>query len=324
MAALRLPRRRAPISPWPDGMRMPLPQPASAASSMGLHDIAALALLSAIWGASFLFMRVAAPEFGPFMLILIRVGSALLMLLPIALFSGRIKLAGTNWPIVALIGLFNMALPFTLLAYATLSVTAGFASILNATTPFCTALLGFLLFGQRLTLIAVAGLCIGFLGVALLVYDPAGYATGADNLLAVGAGLGAAACYGFAANLAYRHLEGVSGMTLTVGGLGTSTLVLLPLALASQPAQWPGPLVWANVLALGLLCTGLAFLLFYRLIRRIGPQRAVMTTYLVPLFSIVWASVFLAEPITFFMLLACMLVLLGVGLTTGKLTGRRH
>jgi drug/metabolite transporter (DMT)-like permease len=125
--------------------------------------------------------------------------------------------------------------------------------------------------------------------------------------------------YGAALNLVAHNMRGVSGMAITTGSLFYSSILLAPLALWHQPEQMPQPSVWFSVLALGVLCTGFGFILFYRLIARIGSQRAIMTTYLIPLFSILWGNLFLAENITLVMLFGCMLVLSGVGMTTGKL-----
>ncbi len=282
------------------------------------RDLLVLLLLSAIWGSSFLFMRVAAPLFGPLFLIELRVGSALLVLLPIYLLRGKTAELRQHWLLIALIGVGNMAIPFTLFAFATLSVSAGLAAILNATVPFFTAIIAIAFFGQRLIGMTVIGLLVGFGGVALLVLDPSSLVAASGEYTAIGAGLLASTCYGICINIVSRKLVGVSGITITVGGLAASTLALLPLAIWQRPASWPGPEIWFSVLMLGVLCTGVAYLLFYKLLNRIGPQNAVMTTYLVPVFSIVWGFVFLAEPITLFMLLGGALVLVGVGLTTGK------
>lgn len=288
-------------------------------SSLTVRDVTILIALSAIWGSSFLFMRIAGPDFGPFFLIEMRVFSALVVLLPICLLRGQLSVIWNNWRAIFLIGLFNMAVPFTLLAYATLSVTAGMASILNATVPFFTAIVGFLFFKRNLSVLAIMGLLVGFAGVVLLVADPNVAIFSGSNLLAVSAGLFASFCYGSAINNVAHFLQGVSGLPITVGGLIASSTALAPLAYWQQPETMPVGWIWLAVLTLGVVCTGVAYLLFYKLIARIGPQQAVTTTYLIPLFSIAWGWLFLAEPITLYTLGGCLLVLLGVSLTTGKL-----
>lgn len=153
----------------------------------------------------------------------------------------------------------------------------------------------------------------------ILVFDPASANPATTNLLAISAGLLASCLYATAANLTSEKLRGVSGLAITVGSLFYSTLYLFPFALLQRPEVMPQGAIWLSVLALGIFCTGLAYVLFYRLIGRIGSHRAVTVTFMVPLFSILWGSLFLAENITVFMVFGCMLVLSGVGMTTGKL-----
>lgn len=288
-------------------------------SPLTARDFLTITLLSAIWGSSFLFMRIAAPHFGPFFLIEMRVFSAFVVLLPVCLARGQFDVIKHNWKPIFVIGVCNMAIPFTLLAYATLSITAGLASILNATVPFFTAIVGFLLFSRRLSVLAILGLIIGFAGVVVLVADPNVEIFNGTNLLAVSAGLLASCFYGTAINFAAHNLQGISGMPITVGGLFASSLGLAPLAFWQQPEVMPTGWIWVAVITLGVVCTGIAYLLFYKLIGRVGPQQAVTVTYLVPLFSLGWGWLFLAESITAFTLGGCALVLAGVSLTTGKL-----
>jgi|TARA_B110000483_G_C18158281_1_gene528264 drug/metabolite transporter (DMT)-like permease len=289
------------------------------ASEPGLEDFLVLILLSAIWGASFLFLRIASPVFGPFFLIEMRVASALLVLLPVCIALGKQHEILSNWRPILLLSICNMTVPFCLLAYATLSIGAGFASIINATVPFFTAILAFTLWQQRLPLKAVVGMFIGFFGVILLMLDRSGPLASNSNLLAIAAALLGSLFYGLAVNLIAQYLRGVSGVAVTTGSLVFSSLTLLPLALWQMPEVMPTGSIWLSVLSLGIICTGFAFVLFYRLISRIGSNLAVTNTFMIPLFSLFWANLFLAEEVTFFMLFACTLVLTGVGLTTGSL-----
>ena len=280
-----------------------------------------LLLLSAIWGSSFLFLRIAAPEFGPLFLVQIRVLSAVLVMLPMCLLLGKWPDLVANWRMIFLISLTNMAVPFCFFAFAALYVSAGLLSIMNATVPFFTALIAFLVFGQRLSVLSILGMAFGFAGVIVLVFDPQAIEMGAGSALAVPAVLFACFLYGIALNLVAHKLAGVSGLAITAGSLLFSSVLLLPFSLQALPETMPSAPVWAAVAALGIGCTGLAYLMFYRLIARIGSQQTIMTTYLIPLFSILWGNLFLAESITLFAVLGCMLVLLGVGMTTGRLPG---
>lgn len=290
------------------------------ASEPVLEDYLVLILLSAIWGASFLFLRIASPVFGPFFLIEMRVASALLVLLPVCIALGKQHEIVANWRPILLLSICNMTVPFCLLAYATLSIGAGFASIINATVPFFTAILAFTLWQQRLSLKAIVGMFIGFFGVVLLMLDYSGPVSSSTSLLAIAAGILGSVFYGLAINLMAQYLPAVSGVAVTTGSLIFSSLTLLPFALWQMPEEMPTGSIWLSVLSLGVICTGFAFVLFYRLISRIGSSLAVTNTFLIPLFSLFWANLFLAEEVTYFMLFACTLVLTGVSLTTGSLT----
>ncbi len=289
------------------------------ASKPALEDYLVLILLSAIWGASFLFLRVSSPVFGPFFLIEMRVASGLLVLLPLCIAMKKHHEIIANWRSLFVLSLCNMTLPFCLLAYATLSIGAGFASILNATVPFFTAILAFTFWQQKLSLTAVLGMLLGFVGVVLLMLSYSGPIAANVPLKAIAAGLLGAVLYGLAINLTAAHLYKVSGVAITTGSLLFSSIILLPFAYWQMPDVLPTGSIWFSVFSLGIVCTGFAFVLFYRLISRIGSNLAVTNTFLIPLFSLFWGNLFLAEEVTTYMLFACMLVLAGVGMTTGTL-----
>lgn len=289
------------------------------ASKPALEDYLVLILLSAIWGASFLFLRVSSPVFGPFFLIEMRVASGLLVLFPLCIAMKKHHEIIVNWRSLFVLSLCNMTLPFCLLAYATLSIGAGFASILNATVPFFTAILAFTFWQQKLSLTAVMGMLLGFVGVVLLMLSYSGPIAANVPLKAIAAGLLGAVLYGLAINLTAAHLYKLSGVAITTGSLLFSSIILLPFAYWQMPDVLPTGSIWFSVFSLGIVCTGFAFVLFYRLISRIGSNLAVTNTFLIPLFSLFWGNLFLAEEVTTFMLFACMLVLAGVGMTTGTL-----
>ncbi|MDF1765907.1 MAG: DMT family transporter [Gammaproteobacteria bacterium] len=288
-------------------------------SKLEIRDWVGLIALSAIWGASFFFLRLAAPVFGPVPLIAARVFFGFCLLLPVFLYRGLGAQLLQHWRIVFVISLANMSLPFSLLAYASLQLNAGITSILNATVPFFAAIIAFSFWSVRLSRLALVGMGVGFSGVVLIVFDPHAIEFGPQALLSIGAGLLASLLYGTASNLAQHRLQGVSGLTVTVGSLGFATLTLAPLAWWQWPQVAPSTSMWAAVLALGSVCTGVAYLIFYKLIARIGAARALNTTFMVPAFSLLWSSTFLGEPITAYMLGGCGLILFGVALTTGKI-----
>jgi drug/metabolite transporter (DMT)-like permease len=308
-----------------------------------------LASLAAIWGASFLFMRLGAAEFGPLALAFLRVAGASLLLLPLLVMRGEWPALQANAGRIALVGMTNSALPFICFAYAAQSLNAGLSAIFNATTPLWGALIAMLWLDERLARPRVIGLGVGFLGVLWLAWDHAhlttlvlahwqggasstsaaaggGGTSGAllDFLLPIAACLGAALMYGFSANFTRRHLGGVAPMALATGSqLGSALALALPAA-THWPAHNPGATPWAAAIALALLCTGVAYILYFRLISRIGATYAMSVTYLVPAFAALWGWAVLGEAITPAMLLGCAVILLGTALTTGMLAWRRQ
>jgi len=285
---------------------------------MERQDLLSLLLLAALWGASFLFMRVAAPLFGPLALIALRVSLAALVLLPLVLWSGEWRYARSHAGPLALMGLLNLALPFLLIAWALLSLPAGVGSVLNATTPLMTALLAWPLAREPLTQRRLVGLLLGLAGVVVLVAGKGGFATGHEaGLLPVLAMLGATFSYGIAAHLARRLLVGVPPRVSSCGSLVVASLLTLPLALSHWPSAPIPSNGWLAVAGLALGSTAFAYLLYYRLLARLGATRAVTVTYLVPLFGVLWGVLLLSEPLRSSMLAGALLILAGVAWAQG-------
>jgi drug/metabolite transporter (DMT)-like permease len=286
------------------------------------RDVAELLALGAIWGASFLFMRIAAPEFGPLPLMALRVAVAALCLLPLWLRRRELSVLRTHrWPLV-LIGIANSAIPFSLFGYAVLSLSAGLAAILNSTAPLFAALIAHYWLGERLTPRRAAGLVLGFGGVVLLLWDRTALPT-RDGLLGLAAGLAGAASYGFAVGYTKRRLAGVSPLAIASLSQVVATLALLPLAWLFAPAVAPSGLSWGSAVVLGVLCTAVAYILYFRLIANTGPTRAIAVTFLVPVFGLLWGSVFLGEVPTWRMLAGCVIILFGTALANGLLAWPR-
>ncbi len=280
------------------------------------RDLFELLLLAAIWGSSFLFMRVAAPEFGPIPLIAIRVAIAMVFLLLILSWQkGLPKLRGKT-PHFTVVGAINSAIPFTLFAYATLHVTAGFAAVLNASVPLFSAIVAYFWLRDKLTPIRIIGLLIGFAGVVVLVWGKVSF-KGDGSGWAVLAGLAASLSYGISANYTKRHLHGVDPLANATGSQIAATILLLPLAVMYWPAQSPSLTSWLAVIALGIACTGIAYILFFRLIAHVGPTKAVAVTYLLPIFGMLWGALFLSEGVTGNMIAACVVILIGTAFANG-------
>ncbi|MGB5650755.1 MAG: DMT family transporter, partial [Sedimenticolaceae bacterium] len=263
---------------------------------MAIPFYPALILLAALWGGSFLFMRIAAPVLGPVWLIALRVLIAGLVMLPLVIQRRQLGSLRENWRLLLWVGAMSAALPFTLLAYASLDLTAGMTSILNATVPIFAALIGYTVYGEALDARRVTGVLLGFVGVVALVGLPQG--AGASPLLPVVAGLTAAVFYVFAANFAKRRLSHIPAVVFVTGSQLGAAVVLLPLLPLFPPTQAPGAMVVAAVLALAVLSTSLAFLIYFQLIREVGPTRTLTVTYLIPVFAIAWGALLLDEVLT--------------------------
>jgi drug/metabolite transporter (DMT)-like permease len=285
-------------------------QPVAATANAWLTPMELLAL-GAIWGASFLFMRIAAKDFGSFALVEVRLLLGGLILSPF-LWRERKRIAGALWWKIAGVGAINSAIPFVLFAWAAQRAPAGIGAISNATAAMFTALIALLFFGERINGRRAIGLVAGFVGVVVLASDKT---AGASVWQAALAGTFAAFLYGIGANLLRKHLSGIPAGANASATLLCASVLLSPLAIATWPDQPIPPLSWACAIMLGVLCTGVAYMLFYRLIYRIGAPRASTVTYLVPLFGVLWAWLLLDEPLTFGMALACALILGSVALS---------
>lgn len=281
---------------------------------MNIINLGQLLLLSAIWGASFLFMRIAVPTFGPVLMIEYRVGFAALFLLSVAICLRKKLLLKTHWKHYMVLGIFNSAIPFLLFAYASQELTASLMSILNATAPIWGVLIAILWSRKPLTLKPSLGLLLGIAGVYLLV--------GLDDVIlnpnsypAVAAALGAAFSYGIASNYA-EHSNKVEPFANAHGSMWMATLVIIPL-LPFFPATGEATSgIILSVLALGVVCTGAAYLLYFRLISDIGAAPALTVTYLIPVFGIFWGVVFLNENIGLHTIVGTLIVLSGTALVT--------
>ncbi|MEO6102404.1 MAG: DMT family transporter [Pseudoxanthomonas sp.] len=264
-----------------------------------------LLLLGAIWGGSFLFMRIAAKPFGAFALVDIRLALGALVMLPF-LWRDRAAFQLGMWPKLALIGLINSAIPFLLFAWAAQRAPAAVGAICNAMTVLFAALVAFLFFGEKIGARRALALLVGFAGVVLLATSKvAGLSVG----WAVVAGAAASMLYGVGLNVVRRHMAHLPPAASAGSTLGCSALLLAPFAATHWPAATIPASAWFSAVALGVLCTGFAFLMYYRLIQRIGPTRTAVVTYLVPLFGAAFAWWFLAEPVTPSMIAAGLLIL---------------
>ena len=286
------------------------------------RDVADLLLLGALWGGSFLFMRLGAVEFGPIALVFVRVAGAAAVLLPILLLRGEGAALRRHWRVIAVVGVINSALPFALFTMAALVLSTALMSIFNATAPIWGALVAWAWLGDRLTATRILGLAIGMAGVVFLAWGKADFKPGehgVSSALAMAACLLAAMLYGIAANFSRKRLAGVPPMAVAAGSQVSAALVLLLPALLQWPARVPSGLAWLSAAALALACTGLAYVLYFRLIAHAGAANAVAVTFLIPGFAMLWGWLLLGEDPTAATLAGCAVVLLGTALSTGLL-----
>ncbi|WP_259365433.1 DMT family transporter [Colwellia sp. BRX10-3] len=285
-----------------------------------------LLLLAAIWGASFMFMRVGAPEFGPIVFTTLRTGiAAIFLIMCLVLFKETKALKG-RWRDIFVVGALNTAIPFALFSFATLTLTAGTASVLNATAPMFGAIVAYLWLKDKLSLSAIFGLFIGFIGVYLLVSDNLHFgmelteeSVNKNALLPTLAAMLAALCYGISANYTKKYLSTIKPLALAAGSQIAATAMLLPLSLFFIPETLPSTNAIWSVILIGVICTGVAYILFFRLIAQLGPAKAISVTYLIPAFGILWGALFLGETISLMMVIGGSVILFGVALTTGVL-----
>lgn len=278
-----------------------------------------LVLLGAIWGASFMFQRVAAPQFGAVPLVELRLLLGALPLLPF-LWMERGHFRGHRWGWIIGIGLINSAIPFVLFAWAAERAPAGIAAISNAMTAMFAPLIALLFFGERIPGRRALGIVAGFVGVVVLA---SGKTAGASIPAASLAGTFAALLYAIGAVLARRHLAGLPAAALAAATLGCSGLLLAPFAIATWPQHAVSASAWGSAIAAGVLCTGVAYAVFYRLLQRIGAPRTSTVTYLIPLFGVMWAWLLLDEAVTPTMAVACALILGGVALSQQQAQARK-
>jgi drug/metabolite transporter (DMT)-like permease len=279
-------------------------------------------LLAAIWGSSFLFTRIGVVEFGALPAAAMRVFVATAVLLPLVWMRGMGPQLRQHAKPIFLIGILNSAIPFACFSFALLSITTGLSAILNATVPLFGALVAWFWLKDRPTGSRIVGLAIGFAGVAMLAWDKASFkpdASGVAPAWAVLACLFATICYGIAANAAKRYLGGLPSLVTATGSqLGASIALILP-ALWFWPAQTPSLRAWLSLIALGVLCTGIAYVLYFRLIEQAGPARALAVTFVVPVFAIFYGALFLGESVTSWMIICGVVIVCGTALSTGLL-----
>ena len=289
-------------------------------SDQGAGWLAQFVALGAIWGSSFMFMRLAVADFGPVATATLRVSLGALFLLPLLLWRGQWPALRARWRAIFFVGLLNSGIPFALFAFSLLTITTGLSSIINATVPMFGALVAWLWLGERPGRWRIVGLVLGFIGVSLLAWDQAGVReTDVHPIWAMLACLGACISYALAASYTRLYLHDVPPLAAATGSqIGAALGMALP-ALWLWPQQAPSQAAWLSLLVLGALCTGVAYLLYFRLLGSSSPTRALAVTYLIPLFAVSYGVTLLDEPFTPGMGLSALVILLGTAMATGMI-----
>ena len=274
-----------------------------------------------------MFMRLGASEFGALPTAGIRVSIATLCLLPLMVARGQWPLLARHWKRILFLGMLNSGIPFACYAFALLSITTGLSSLLNATVPMFGALVAWVWLKDRPNGLKILGLLIGFIGVAMLAWGKASFkpdASGLSSGWAVVACLTACLCYGLAASFTKRYLGGVPSLVVATGSqIGASLGLSLP-TLWLWPSEMPSVTAWLALLAVGVLCTGVAYVLYFRLIAKMGASASLTVTFLIPVFAVIYGVLFLGESVTPWMLICGVVILSGTALSLNLFKLRRH
>lgn len=307
---------------------------------MALTQFVWLLFLAALWGGSFLFMRVAVSDFGAVPIIQLRIGIAALCLLP---FFGwqqykstkKQSLRAVDWWHLFFVGVSNSVLPFTLIAFATQYIGAGYAALLNSSVPMWSALIGIIWLKDRVSFWQWLGMSMSFTGMIILIGGQ-GQAAPSEAVLslpvvgelpavlvAVIASTLATVSYGISANYSKRFVSHISPMSVSTLTLTLGSLAMLPWAVSTWEGEPASMRSWVCVVLLGALCTAFCFVIFYRLMQEIGPTKTVSVTFLVPIFGVLWGWWLLNEHLTVSMIAGAIVILGGTLLVLNIWTPRK-
>jgi len=286
---------------------------ASQPSPMQTKHVLMLILLAAIWGASFLFARVSAPEFGPITFSCIRIGIAAIALSPLLFIHNHWQLLCDNLRLISLVALLNSGLPFILLAYTTLHLSAGVTSVLNSFVPIFSGVIAHFYLKDHLSRAQSLGLFIGIVGVAILMSDKLAWSN--HTILPLLAAFLSSFSYAISANITKKKLAHIPTRLLASSSMFTAGILLLPFGIVMWPEQMPSATAWSAVIAVALLSTAFAYLIFFQLIKEVGPTRTVSVTLIIPIFGIIWGALFLDEAITASIVLGTLVILAGAYLS---------
>ncbi len=273
-----------------------------------------LIFLGAIWGSAFIFIKVAAPEFGAIGLVQARLTIASLVFLPILLQSKYLKLLKFAWKHSLILAITNNAIPFTLFSFGSFGADSNILAILNSTTAFNTMIIAYIWLRESISSKQVFGLIIGFIGVIILV-NPESSTTSIFSAILCLIG---AACYSFSTVFIQKNSNKIDKLVLIGWSIVFSVFIMIPITFFNLPETMPSTNAFLSAFWLGSISTGLAFFGYVYLIEKIGAVKTSTVAYFLPIFGIIWGSIFLNEIITFGILLGCLFILIGVYFATSN------
>lgn len=290
---------------------------------MKKRDFGLLFILGALWGASFLFIRIASPILGPFLLVDLRVIISFVALIIYALVIGKRPQLRRNWKKYLQLGAYNAAIPFTLISTAGIYLPASMASIINSTTPLFTALVAWIWIKEPMTKRKIVGFILGIIGVSILIgFRPVSID---DNVILPSILIILATIsYGIGGVYGSKKLQEVTALDLAIGQQLGAGILLFPVAIFNLPTQMPSLEVIYSVLGLSLFSTALGYLIYFKLMKEIGPVNTSNVTFLVPVFSVIWGVFFLNEDITIGTIIGLLVILLSVAIATKRIYPKRN
>lgn len=281
---------------------------------MELKYWAVLTFLGAIWGSAFIFIKIAAPEFGAIGLVQARLIIASIVFLPILLRKKYLSLIKFSWKHSLLLAVTNNAIPFTLFSFGSFGADSNILAILNSTTAFNTMIIAFFWLNEKISFKQIFGLILGFIGVIILV-NPDSSST---SIISAFLCLIGATCYSFSTVFIQKHSQQTDKLVLIGWSIIFSAFIMIPITLLNLPPKMPSINAFTAAVWLGSVSTGLAFFGYVYLIEKIGAVKTSTVAYFLPIFGIIWGSIFLNEVITPGILLGCGTILIGVFLATSN------
>ena len=288
------------------------------------RDLSDLFLLASLWGSIFLFIKLSVDEFGAMPLIAIRANLAAAVLIPFMFWFKKWPYLLRDFKGIAIVGMLGVAAPFLLLAYSSKTLPSGYLSILSAAAPLWAGAIAWVWLKDKLPIWRIIGLCLGFAGILLLVWNRMhSIEVTTDVTLAMAAGLLGPVLYAASVIYTKEHLMQCDPLAASMGSLLIAGIIVLPFAWLYWPEASISKVSWASAIVLAVGSTAISYIIYYRFQLSVGPARAVTVTFLVPVFAVFWGWLLLDEAVSMSMLGGAAVILFGTALAIGLLPRRR-